>query len=217
MRLSKKVKELMKKSLIALLIAVGIAGCASTEPNYKDGKEYAGNYPVLYRGVIEDIRYYDKEGLKHSLADIAHDSYDTGAVDVSGVDQLASGAAQISTGIGSVGGGVIGGVLQVAASVALGAATNSTRPGLPEMLIRKDNGHLEIIQMPAQHLREIVKFNCLDIGEPVRVLTASGPKPIVEHADPRLDRFTAFDPSCESLRKKHNLPLRFASSKKQKP
>ncbi len=207
----------MKKSLIALLVAGGLAGCASTEPNYKNGKEYAGNHPVLYRGVIEDIRYYDKEGVKHSLADIARDSYDTGVVDVSGVDQLASGAAQISTGIGSVGGGVIGGVIQVAASIALGAATNSTRPGLPEMLIRKDNSHLEVIQMPAQHLKEMVKFNCLDIEEPVRVLTASGPKPFVEHADPRLDRLTAFDPSCESLRKKYDLPLKRSSNEKQKP
>lgn len=191
----------MKKISAGLALAMLLSGCASFEPNFKDGKEYVGNFPVLYKGTVDDIQYQDKSGTVHSYAKEASDSLATGAGSFGNI-------ASMTTGISSFGGGLAVGLIGVVADLV--ASNTPSMP--PQIIVRKDNGEVISLAAPPHLLERAVKFNCLNVGEPVKVVDDGQSYLYLMHEDPRLQRRSALEPSCETLREKYNVPLRLAQT-----
>lgn len=185
------------KPFVALTLGLALTGCMSIEKNYVDGQEYAGEYPVLHSGIIEDFEYPDPEGGMRSFAHEMSDSLATGTGAFAGLTSM-------TTGMSAMGSGVAVGLLGVVADM---FAAAGPQPVYPNIVLREDNGKIVKFVAPPHLLERAIKFNCLDIGEPAKVINDGNVYAYIFHADTRLRRTTAFEPSCESLRKKYNVPL----------
>lgn len=186
----------MKKTLMAVLTATLLSGCASLEPNMKDGKEYAGRFPVLYHATVADFQYEDKSGTVHSLAKGTADTLSTGT------DSLGT-ALSMGAGFSAAGGGALIGL----AGTFLDAFAATKAPKPPQIVLQKENGDMISIAAPNVYFERAIKFHCLDVGEPVKVVDDGTPYLYIMHEDPRLHRRAIYEPSCESLREKYNVPL----------
>lgn len=189
----------MMKLLSVVTMAFALSGCVSLEPNTKNGQEFAGPFPVLYRATVVDFQYQDDAGVTHSFAK------ETASTLATGSDSLGS-LASMGTGLSAAGGGALVGLVGVFADAI--AASNAPIP--PQIVLKKDNGETISIAAPNVYMERAIKFHCLDIGEPVKVVDDDTPYLYIMHTDPRLHRRTAFEPSCESLREKYNVPLKKA-------
>jgi hypothetical protein len=161
-----------------------LAGCA-LKTNVKDGKEYLGSYPVLFKGTVEDIRAADKAGVVHSVA------AETASTAANGAGAIAN-IAQMTTGMSALGGGMIGATLSVFSGIIAGA----TAPAPPQLVVRKEDGTLMTISLPAQTLKERIEFECVGLGTKVKVVDTKERYPYVVNDDDRLRRSSAFAPSC---------------------
>jgi hypothetical protein len=178
----------MKKTLLASLMIASLAGCA-LKTNVKDGKEYLGSYPVLFKGTVEDIRAADKAGVVHSVA------AETASTAANGAGAIANIIAQMTTGMSALGGGMIGATLSVFSGIIAGA----TAPAPPQLVVRKEDGTLMTISLPAQTLKERIEFECVGLGTKVKVVDTKERYPYVVNDDDRLRRSSAFAPSCDKL------------------
>lgn len=200
----------MKRFLLALGLLGVLTGCANLEPNMRDGKEYAGKYPVLYSGTVVDIQFVNKDGENISFAEEAKLAAST---DVTSIDNQSSLAketsntlstanaslgnlASMTTGMSAAGGGLVVGL----ASVFFDIVSNQTAPKPPQIVILKDDGTEVSLDAPPHLLERAIKFHCLDLGERAKVVNEGERYLRIMHEDPRLIRWTILDPSCDALR-----------------
>lgn len=183
----------MKKIILAALLTASLAACTPLQPNVRDGQQYMGKYPVLYSGTLVDIQFQKPDMTVHSIAGEAASTLQTGTGSIANL-------ASMTTGVGSVGGGLIIGVL----GAVLESFAGQKPPTPPQLIIEQDNGEVVSVGIEPHRLQEAVDFACIELGEKIKVAYYD-PGYYYFNADPRLNRTAFFQPSCDEIREKYNI------------
>lgn len=181
----------MKKIILAALLTASLAACTPLQPNVRDGQQYMGDYPVKYSGTLIDIQIQNPDMTVRSIAGEAANTIETGTGSIANL-------ANMTTGVGSVGGGLI---LGIVGAVLESFADNAPKT-LPQLIIEQENGEKVSVGIEPQRLKNAVQFKCFDLGEKVKI-AHNGRDYLYLNADPRLSRNAFFEPSCAELREKY--------------
>lgn len=180
--------------IILSVSCLTLVGCASNfKPHVKeDGKEYIYTWPVVAKGVLEDVRVTESDGTVTSLSSLSK-----GVGDVAG-DGAVGGAITSSLGMSNVGGGLALG----AVGALMDLITAATAPKVEFIVRREPEGDLINVPVANDYVHLYEENYCLQLGDPVRVVTRAGWSKgfDVFNANPNMFRDNLFSPSCDTLR-----------------
>lgn len=177
------------KGLAAIFLVSVISGCATSQFNAEeraDGKYILGK-KVEVSGVLTDIAVYDSNGAPISSL--------TQAVSEVSADSSFLAAASQATGLSSLQGGLLGGVVSSLAEV----ISASTRPQVKALVYDPKKDATAAIPIHPDRLRMVLEVNCLRVNDDVNVYKQGGEYRIVLERTEWMRR-NDFDSSCEELR-----------------
>lgn len=174
-----------------------LGGCVSSGqfvPSTVDGKDYFGASPQVAVGTFEEVRVTEKNGAVHSFSQ--------GASSVAGE---MGGSVPILTNLGGMSNAGAG-LAAAGIGFVFDIISASSAPTIEVMVRRDPEGDLINVPVDGHELKRIHDYNCVNLGDRVRVVYGSNRRFGVYNWVPKLVRVSDFQPNCRQLRAEAGLP-----------